>query len=111
VRSRSGRARSRRRASRAASSQRLFHRRAASQRLEQQQLELDQRQRQRGLERSVGLTDDAAARRSLELQRGLFRQERELQIMRFQTDQHRLEQSLDRRPLQPQPIPGTLRLP
>ena len=81
------------------------------QRLEQQQLEIDHWQRQRALERSAGVPRYDAGRRSAELQRDLFRQERDLQIMRFQLDQHRLEQSLTRRALQPQPIPGMLRLP
>lgn len=81
------------------------------QRLEYQQLEIEQWQRQRALERSAALPADDGGRRSVELQRDLFRQERDLQIMRFQLDQHRLEQSITLRPLQPPPIPGTLRLP
>ena len=80
-------------------------------RLELQQLEIEQWQRERELERSLRLSEDAAERRRLKLERDLFRQERDLQTMRFQFDQHRLEQSLTRLPLQPPPIPGTLRLP
>ncbi len=70
------------------------------QRVEQQQLEIHQIQREHALRRLPGPTDDALERR-IEMQRGLFAAERQLQIQRFELDQQRLLQSARPQPLQP----------
>ena len=70
------------------------------QRLEQHQLEMHQVQRDRALRQSGSIAPEFRDR-TLDAQRQLFAQERQLQIQRFELDQQRLLQSARPQPLQP----------
>jgi len=70
------------------------------QRLEQHQLEMHQVQRDRALRQSGPIAPEFRDR-TLDAQRQLFAQERQLQLQRFELDQQRLLQSAKPPPLQP----------
>ena len=76
------------------------------QRLEQHQLEIHQVQRERALRQSGSIAPEFRDR-TLDAQRELFTQERQLQIQRFELDQQRLLQSTRPQPLQ-QPLGAPL---